>query len=58
MRAADLIHSNITLFSAFAFLGLIAIEQFAIRVLRRKGKTPWKDSLVSIMLGYLSEPAA
>jgi len=56
MRAADLIHSNITLFSAFAFLGLIAIEQFAIRVLRRKGKTPWKDSLISIMLGYLSEP--
>lgn len=57
MSAANLIHSNITLFSAFAFLGLIAIEQFAIRVLRRKGKTPWKDSVISIALGYLSEPA-
>ncbi|MFM7027169.1 MAG: sterol desaturase family protein [Chakrabartia sp.] len=56
MRAEDFVHSNITLFSGFAFLALIAAEQFAIRVLRRKGKTPLKDSLVSIALGYLSEP--
>ena len=57
MSAADFIQSNIVLFSTFAFLALIAVEQVAIRVFRRKGKTPLKDSTMSVALGYLSEPA-
>ncbi len=57
MTVDKFIGSNIGLFSAFAFLALIAIEQVAIRLFRRKGKTPLKDSVMSIMLGYLSEPA-
>lgn len=57
MSAAQLIHANITLFSALAFLALIVVEQIAIRVFRRKGTTPWQDSFMSIALGYLSEPA-
>lgn len=56
MTASELIHSNIVLFSALAFLALIAIEQIAIRVFRRKGKTPLKDSVLSVTMGYLSEP--
>ena len=32
MTANDLIHSNITLFSALAFFALIAVEQIAIRL--------------------------
>lgn len=56
MTAATFIHSNIVAFSALAFLALIAIEQVAIRLFRRKGKTPLKDSAISIALGYLSEP--
>lgn len=57
MTAEEFVRSNIGLFSAFAFLALIAIEQVAIRLFRRKGKTPLKDSAMSIVLGYLSEPA-
>lgn len=57
MAAEDFVRSNITMFSAFAFLALIAVEQVAIRIFRRRGKTPIKDSAISIALGYLSEPA-
>jgi sterol desaturase/sphingolipid hydroxylase (fatty acid hydroxylase superfamily) len=57
MTASDLIATNMVLVSALAFLAMIAIEQIAIRVFRRKGQTPLKDSAVSIALGYLSEPA-
>ena len=57
MAAEDFVRSNITMFSAFAFLALIAVEQVAIRIFRRRGKTPLKDSAISIALGYLSEPA-
>lgn len=57
MSANELVHSNITLFSALTFLALIALEQVAIRIFRRKGKTPLKDSAMSITMGYLSEPA-
>lgn len=57
MSAADFIQANITLFSALAFLAMIAVEQIAIRLFRRKGKTPLQDSAVSIFLGYMSQPA-
>lgn len=57
MTASEFIKSDMVMFSAFAFLALIAVEQIAIRVLRRKGKTPLKDSVLSVTMGYLSEPA-
>lgn len=57
MTTHAFVNSNIVAFSAFAFLALIAAEQIAIHVLRRKGKTPFKDSVLSITMGYLSEPA-
>lgn len=57
MTASEFIVTNMVVVSALAFLAMIAIEQIAIRVFRRKGRTPLKDSMVSIALGYLSEPA-
>ena len=57
MSAVEFVRSNITLFSAIAFLSLIAVEQIAIHLFHRKGKTPLKDSTMSIALGFLSEPA-
>lgn len=57
MTAEAFVRSNLALWSALAFLALIAVEQIAIRLFRRKGTTPLKDSAVSIALGYVSEPA-
>jgi sterol desaturase/sphingolipid hydroxylase (fatty acid hydroxylase superfamily) len=57
MTAMEFVRSNIVQFSALAFLAMIAVEQIAIRLFHRKGKTPLKDSGVSIAMGFLSEPA-
>ncbi len=57
MTAMEFVRSNIVQFSALAFLTMIAVEQIAIRLFHRKGKTPLKDSGVSIAMGFLSEPA-
>ena len=57
MTAMEFVRSNIVQFSALAFLTMIAVEQIAIRLFHRRGKTPLKDSGVSIAMGFLSEPA-
>ena len=57
MTAMEFVRSNIVQFSALAFLAMIAVEQIAIRLFHRRGKTPLKDSGVSIAMGFLSEPA-
>lgn len=57
MTVSELIQTNMALVSGLVFFALIALEQIAIRLFRRKGKTPLKDSLLSITMGYLSEPA-
>ncbi|OYZ16819.1 MAG: hypothetical protein B7Y35_02580 [Sphingomonadales bacterium 28-64-96] len=57
MTAMEFVRSNIIQFSALAFLAMIAVEQIAIRLFHRRGKTPLKDSGVSIAMGILSEPA-
>ncbi|MEY4851428.1 MAG: hypothetical protein RLZZ331_2432, partial [Pseudomonadota bacterium] len=57
MTAMEFVRSNIIQFSALAFLAMIAVEQIAIRLFHRRGKTPLKDSGVSIAMGFLSEPA-
>ena len=50
MTAMEFVRSNIIQFSALAFLAMIAVEQIAIRLFHRRGKTPLKDSGVSIPL--------
>jgi sterol desaturase/sphingolipid hydroxylase (fatty acid hydroxylase superfamily) len=56
MTVADLIQSNIGLYSALFFFFLLGVELAAIKLWRARGKMPAKDALTGITTGLLSDP--
>ena len=56
MTVAQLINQNWIVISLAAFAAGILLELGAIRVLKRKGDVPLKDSALSIFLGLASDP--